>query len=547
MENNLTREQAEAVQAFLADSEARMGLYWILDKNGERQRFKLNWAQRELHRTAHLRNNILKVRQLGMSTYMAMRILDSCLFTPNFKAGIVDKTLDDASAKLKKIEFAYNNLDYVPPYATELDRELAAIGALIKAEFGKPNFTQKYAEFANGSRIDVGASLRGGTMQLLHISELGSVSIHDPVRAEEIKTGAFNTVGKDCQMFLESTHEGGKYGVNYDLLIQAMDCIGRELAPTDFKFYFFPWYSHPEYTIDAKFYSPTAEDETYFNGLERDTGCKIDAGRRAWYCSIRRTQGSKMRQEYPSTAAEAINPIMEGTIYAEQIEKLRERGHLKAKFAVDRIRPLYASWDIGVGDFMSIWFIQPDGVDKFLLVDCFTANNKELSFYVDEVRRREALWGKKVTYCVTPHDGARRDYNLMSFDQSLRDAGFNVIRVPRTQNIWEDIDITRDFLNDCVIHERCSEKTIVGKAQYISGVDALTNYRTLPAGSNGSLKTTPLHDQCSHACDALRCFAVGLKRKRITLYGYGGNGMAEPSEVASWRPHQSSYVQNFLS
>lgn len=77
-------------------------------------------------------------------------------------------------------------------------------------------------------------------MQLLHVSELGYIAAHDPVRATEIITGSLNTVGKNCRIYMESTHEGGKYGINYEQIIGAMDMIGKPLSLLDFKFYFSP-------------------------------------------------------------------------------------------------------------------------------------------------------------------------------------------------------------------------------------------------------------------------------------------------------------------
>lgn len=115
----LTDQQANAIRAILSNPTARIdNLYQVINKDGKSQRFKLNWAQRELHQSAHTRNNILKVRQLGISTYMALLMLDRCLFTPNYKAGIIDKTLKDASAKLDKIRFAFENLDATPEEAS---------------------------------------------------------------------------------------------------------------------------------------------------------------------------------------------------------------------------------------------------------------------------------------------------------------------------------------------------------------------------------------------------------------------------------------------
>ena len=54
-------------------------------------RFRLNRVQNKLHRGLHHRTAILKSRQMGISTYLAMLALDCMLFVGGFHAGIVDK------------------------------------------------------------------------------------------------------------------------------------------------------------------------------------------------------------------------------------------------------------------------------------------------------------------------------------------------------------------------------------------------------------------------------------------------------------------------
>lgn len=534
----LTPEQAEMLKRFLSDPVARLNhLYWIIDKDGRPVRFKMNWAQRELHETAHTRNNILKVRQLGLSTYIAMLILDMCLFRPQYKAAIVDKTLTDAQAKIAKIAFAFQRLDSLPENPTELDVELARIGGMLKAYHAGIKIKKESIEFSNGSSVIVSASGRGGTMQLLHVSELGYIAAHDPVRATEIITGSLNTVGKNCRIYMESTHEGGKYGLNYEGILAAMDMIGKPLSLLDFKFYFFPWYRHPEYMLDGTPH-PTADQLKYFSSIERECNTTLSPGQRAWYCSMERVQRSRMRQEYPSTPEEALNPITDGTIYSLQIGTLRERGHLKAAFEPDPHRPIYTVWDFGIGDYMSIWWVQPDGRGKWLLLDNYTAHQQPISHYIGVLREHEAMWGR-CAGCIVPHDGARRDIHLIPQDAPLSDAGYSVTRVPRTSNLWASVDNTREFLLTCVIHERCSEPSVCEGVKFISGVDAISNYRLAPPGPHGTLARQPLHDLCSHASDALRTFADAVKQGLVSpLLGWAN----KPK-----RKGRSSYVDRMLS
>ena len=111
-------------------------LYWIENKAGQLQRFSMNKAQRRLHEGLWYRNDILKARQLGISTYLALLMLDMSLFRSNFHCGIIDKSLPDAQAKLAKLHFAWDHLDYLPPEPSAMDVALARLGERIKRMSG---------------------------------------------------------------------------------------------------------------------------------------------------------------------------------------------------------------------------------------------------------------------------------------------------------------------------------------------------------------------------------------------------------------------------
>ena len=105
--NHLTESWSLPWQSVLSSQLWRLEhLYWIENKAGQLQRFSLNRAQRRLHERLWYRNDILKARQLGISTYVAMLMLDMSLFRSNFHCGIIDKSLPDAQQKLAKLHFA---------------------------------------------------------------------------------------------------------------------------------------------------------------------------------------------------------------------------------------------------------------------------------------------------------------------------------------------------------------------------------------------------------------------------------------------------------
>lgn len=60
-----------------------------------------------------------------------------------------------------------------------------------------------------------------------------------------------NAVGKNSVVVMESTHEGGKAGLAYQLMEQAMEVVGKPLSSLDFRFFFFSWLQHREYSLDG--------------------------------------------------------------------------------------------------------------------------------------------------------------------------------------------------------------------------------------------------------------------------------------------------------
>lgn len=490
-------------------------LYWIQNKAGRMQRFRMNAAQLRLHRGLWYRNAVLKARQLGISTYVSLLMLDNCLFKQNFHAGIIDKTLSDGEMKLDKLRFAWENLDYVPPGAEPGDRALASLGALIKQRSGvlrkgvwRPvSDAGMHMSFANGSHIFLGTNLRGGTLQLLHVSELAHVSVHAPWRAREIRSGAVNTVPSNGLIILESTHEGGRFGVNYEMMVQAMEnAAQQELSPLDFRFFFFSWFDNPEYALPGKAgWSDSLA--AYFEKLATQHHTLLTDAQKRWYAGMHRTMGAVMQQEYPSSPDEAFATANDGAIYGMQMTQLRESGRIGASFSVNSEEPLYTSWDLGLSDHTSIWLVQCWGGQVYWL-DHYSANQFPLSHYAAKMREWEARYGTIAAHFL-PHDAGRRDPHGQSYVESLAAEGITAVRVvPRTPDIWRGINVLRGLLARSWFHRA----TLVGRVnlrgeQEPSGVCCLERYRTAPPGSMGEGRDTPLHDDVSHSADAARTFA----------------------------------------
>ncbi len=503
-------------------------LYWIENKAGRMQRFTPNAAQLRLHRGLWHRNVVLKARQLGISTYVAMLMLDRCLFTPNYHAGIIDKSLPDAEQKLEKVRFAWEHLDYLPPGAGRQDEALAYIGSLIKQQSG----VQKRGEwhpaadararlaFANGSDIRLGTTLRGGTLQLLHVSELAHVSVHAPWRARDIRTGAINTVPAEGTIILESTHEGGRYGVNYEMTRQAMENAAAEaqgqgqsqaqapfqkLSPLDFRFFFFSWMDNPEYSLPGRGgWNDTLAD--YFEKLERQ-GISLSPGQKHWYARMERTMGAAMKQEYPSTPDEAFATGNDGAIYGSQIALLREAGRVGVPFEPNAAEPFYTAWDLGLSDHTAIWLLQSWGGNVYWL-NHYAANQLPLEHHAGKIREWEARYGPIAAHFL-PHDAAHRDPHGQSYVESLAREGISAVCVvPRTPDVWRGINTLRGLLARSWFHPDTLRQRVNLRGQKEpSGLMSLEMYRTAPPGASGACREAPLHDAASHSADAARMFA----------------------------------------
>lgn len=499
-------------------------LYWIEDKSGRVRRFRMNSAQQRLHANLWYRNVVLKARQLGISTYVALLMLDRCLFTPNYHAGIIDKTLPDAEQKLEKLRFAWEHLDYLPPYPDDRERALAYLGSLLKQHTGvcKRNEWHPVTDartrlgFTNGSDIRLGTTLRGGTLQLLHVSELAHVSVHAPWRAREIRTGAINTVAADGTVILESTHEGGRYGVNYEMTLAAMqNSANPSLSQLDFRFFFFSWMDNPEYSLQG---SPAAAEELadYFDKIESELGMSLTPGQKLWYARMARTMGPAMRQEYPGTPDEAFSTGNEGAIYGAQLTSLREQGRIGCEFDYRSDEPLYTAWDLGLSDHTAIWLLQAYGGSVYWL-NHYAANQLPLEHYAGMIHRWQEKYGPIAAHFL-PHDAAHRDPHGQSYVESLARCGIHAVRVvPRTPDIWRGINALRNVLTHSWFHRDTLRQRLnpQGVAEP-SGLTCLEMYRTAPDAAGGSCREMPVHDAASHSADAARMFAEAMEHGMLS-------------------------------
>jgi hypothetical protein len=438
-----------------------------------------NAAQLKLLKKMRKRNIILKARQLGFTTLVAIYFLDCALFRANIRAGIVAHNDDAAKTIFRdKVKHAYDNLP----------EELRKVMTLSRDSASELLFSH------NNSSIRVGTSMRSGTLQYLHISEFGKICAKFPDRAKEVVTGSIPSVPTNGVIFIESTAEGQE-GDFYRMSKRAQEITNP--TPKDYAFHFFPWWGEERYRLSEPV-TISEKEHAYFDKVEAEAGTALDIQQRAWWVATRDADYSgsdeSMWQEYPSTPKEAFQQSTEGCYYTVQLAKARKDGRV-TNLPYRPGHPVNTFWDIGSGDGCAIWFHQRIGqYDNF--IKFIEAWAEPYSYFVTEMQKTGWVWGSH----YLPHDGnhiRQGQNNNLNPKNMLENLGLKNIEIVK---VVEDVNIgiqaTRNAFATCWFDEDgCKE-----------GLNHLANYKKAWSATNERFTDHPKHDIHSEAADSFRQF-----------------------------------------
>lgn len=453
-------------------------LYYIVDKNGKKIKFKPNWAQQKILDNFWFFNIILKARQLGITTFFCILYLDQVLFKSNKTAGIIAHTDGDTKKIFQRIKYAWENL---PETLKE------SIGLPTSDSVGE-------MKFPNGSSIFVARSTRGSTLQYLHISEFAKICAKYPEKAREIVTGAINSVEKGNFISIESTAEGKEgYFAEYCMEAQQAEVEDKTLSELDFKYFFFPWWEETSYRIKSDF-PITKEYDDYFGKLASAHNIHLDDEQKRWYMAKKKKNDEDMYREYPSIWEEAFMAQIEGAYYAQQMQRVYEDNRIR-NVPYDSRYPVLTYWDLGVNDFNVIIFAQAVG-NEIRFIDEYHNHGEGLAHYIQVLKDRAYVYGAH----TFPHDVEVQnlDEHGKTRRQTLIDLGMTNIRtVERTKDINDDIEGVRKLFSRFYFDERKCSKLI----------EACQNYKKEWDDKLGQFKNNPKHDKHSHLVDPLRNLA----------------------------------------
>ena len=456
--------------------------------------FRPNLAQRRLIQNLWHRNVILKARQLGFTTLIAIMWLDHALFIPDQRCGIIAQDREAAEVIFRdKVKLAYDRL---PDHL----RESMPLATNSKTEL-------LFAH--NNSSFRVATSMRSGTIHRLHVSEFGKICAKFPDKAGEVITGSLPAVPLDGIAIIESTAEG-QGGEFYTMTKRAEALHERraELTVRDYRFHFFPWWQEPGYRLASTNVVMTEKDRLYFFGIEASEGCKLDDEQRNWYIATRDSDFSgdpeKMWQEYPSTAKEAFQQSTEGTYYAAQLAQTRKDQRIGLFPHASGI-PVDTYWDIGSSDGTAIWFRQRIGAEN-RFVRFIEGWGEPYSFFVRQMQALGYVWGTH----YLPHDGDHKRQQGDKVASPLQELqGFSLggkwVIVPRVEETINGIQKVREVFSQCTFDEEgCKD-----------GLAHLALYRKEWNSRLGVWSDTPRHDIHSETADAFRQFGQSYRAKPV--------------------------------
>lgn len=290
-------------------------LYKIKNKQGRLVTFKPNKPQLQhlAEKGNHRYNFILKARQFGFTTLYCIDLLDEALWNPGTTCAILAHERDAVLKIFQIVKRAYDNLNDDLKPKTRYDTKL---------EYA---FTERFDGVPLDSAIYVALKVRSGTVQKLHITE--SAYIKD---RQELKAGSKQAVPLTGSISEETTGNG--FNEFYDDYIFAKDSQFK--TPYDYRSYFYPWVSNPEYTLPGELVEITNKELKIREIAKKTFNIDVTDGMLLWRSWKMRelllsqsgaglTGAQLFKQEYPLTISEAFQSGAGQIFDIERIENIQ--------------------------------------------------------------------------------------------------------------------------------------------------------------------------------------------------------------------------------
>ncbi len=206
---------------------------------------------------------------------------------------------------------------------------------------------------------------------------------------------------------------------------------------------------------------------------------------------------------------------VEGAIYKLELQATEKNGRIRA-VPFDPMLPVDTFWDLGYADRVAIWAAQRNPFEIRIL-RYFEGDHQSIDYYLREIQ----TWGYVLGTCFLPWDGGAKSLGTgKSIEEIMRGKGFKA-RVNRQLSVTDGINAVRTIFPQLYFDQ----------ALCADGLQYLRRYQWGPNTALNVARSQPLHDDASHAADALRTLGVGIRepeRKKEQAKAQ------QPMRVSAW-------------
>lgn len=193
---------------------------------------------------------------------------------------------------------------------------------------------------------------------------------------------------------------------------------------------------------------------------------------------------------------------LQGSYYEKQMNHIADRGQITG-VPFDPALEVHSAWDLGVNDSTTIHLFQLPRNGSVQVFDYYEASGEGIAHYArildEKARKNNYTFGTH----FGPHDLMQRDIGTAKTRlDTARELGIRFTVVPKAE-VEDGIEAVRQLLPRCWFDEKRCDRAI----------QALKSYRKEWDERLQVYRSKPLHDWSSHAADAFRYLALGLKNR----------------------------------
>ncbi len=276
------------------------------------------------------------------------------------------------------------------------------------------------------------------------------------------------------------------------------------------------------------------EDDTYQRFIINPTLDayiqKVNYTDNIWLNDVLKTEAETLKARDPESYKNIwegyCKKTIEGAIYEAEIRQAESENRITVVPHNSQFR-VNTFWDLGWADNTSIWFIQKVGF-QYLVIDFYQNCRQSIQHYVKVLQDKKYIYEKH----YLPHDARQQRINANSIEDTMRGLSLDVSIVPRL-DIVDGIQAVRTVFPSLYFDKiKCAD-----------GIQALRRYRYDVNKDTGRVSRDPLHDENSHASDALRYFASTPDVLWESLFERKGWGeMNQGKYISEYNPFSESSV-----